>query len=76
MRFFLQAIYTANVHAYMYYKEGNITLIGSGMGSGVNDNIIAVDVNIDGSINYNLLVLNSGPPNELADLENFLLPLF
>lgn len=65
---------TANVDAYMYYKEGNITLIGSGMGSGVNDNIVTVEVNIDGSVNYKLLSINDSIPKEIANLEKFILP--
>ena len=65
---------TATVDAYMYHKEDNITLIASGMGSGVNDNIIIVDVNNDGSLNYNLLGINIVPPHGIAKLEDFVLP--
>ena len=42
---------TTEVDSYMYYKEGNITLIANGMGNGVSDNIVIVEVYNNDSIN-------------------------
>lgn len=62
---------TNKVSPYMYYKQDNITLIGSGMGGGKNDNFIIADVGFDGSIQLNLINLNDQYYNTLGYLEDF-----
>ena len=64
----------SSVTPYMYYKENNVTLIGSGMGSNVNDNIIIVAVDAEGKLNYKLLGINAKIPYKLAELEEYILP--
>lgn len=64
---------TQQVSPYMYYKQDNITLIGSGMGGGVEDNIIIVEVDYNDNISYKLIGLNNGF-SELMKLENYVLP--
>ncbi len=44
------------------------------MGSGVNDNIVVIEVNGDGSLHYKLLSINAPTPVEMAKLEDFVLP--
>ena len=65
---------TTEVDSYMYYKEGNITLIANGMGNGVSDNIVIVEVYNNDSINYKLMGLNSPIPYEIERLEDYVLP--
>ncbi len=65
---------TKNVSPYMYYKNDNITLIGSGMGGGEQDNIIIIEVDQEGELNYRLLGINAEVPYELAKLEEYELP--
>ena len=65
---------TASVSPYMYYKYGNITLIGSGMGGGEQDNIIIVEINKQDELKYRLLGINNIMPYEMADLEEYELP--
>jgi len=57
---------------FMYHQFNNITLIGSGMGKGVEDNIVITEVYAD-SIYYNLIAINSGDPKSLGELNEFTL---
>jgi hypothetical protein len=59
--------------AYMYYKEDNITLIASGMGGGIEDNIVIIEVS-DTCINYKLIGLNDTLFSEIGKLEDYILP--
>ena len=59
---------------YMYYKNDNVTLIGSGMGGGKKDNIIIIEVNQKGELNYKLFGINEQEPFEMAKLEDYELP--
>lgn len=61
---------TDNVSPFMYHHYNNITLIGSGMGGGIRDNIIITDVYSD-SIHYNLVALNGTDPNALGEIYEF-----
>ena len=61
---------TDQVSPYMYHSFHNITLIGSGMGGGIRDNIIITDVYED-SVRYNLVSINGGDPNSLGELTDF-----
>ncbi len=57
--------------SYMYYKNENITLIGSGMGSGIKDNIVIVDILSDKTLQYRLIALNGEDINALGKLEEY-----
>ncbi len=61
---------TNQVTPFMYHSFDNITLIGSGMGGGVRDNIIITDVYED-SVHYNLVALNGNDPNSLGELTDY-----
>lgn len=63
-----------DVASYMYYQYENITLIASGMGGGVEDNIIITEVGMDGRLKFSLLGLNGSEPYELGKLEEYELP--
>lgn len=63
-----------SVSAFMYFKEDNITLIGSGMGGGKEDNIVIVEVSDYSVINYKLIGLNNTPFSEIEILEEYVLP--
>ena len=59
---------------FMYHKYENITLIASGMGGNVRDNIIIIDVHEDASVSYRLIALNDPDINALGDLLDYELP--
>ena len=54
----------------MLHKFDNISLIASGMGGGISDNIIITDVYKD-YVEHNLIALNSSNPNALGNLSNY-----
>jgi len=57
---------------YMYYHYDNLRLIASGMGNGVNDNYLIVEI-IDGKVVLNLMA-TEGDPYRLEDIELYELP--
>ncbi len=59
---------------YMYDTFDNITLIGSGMGEGIGDNIIIIDVDEWGNIDYDLIAINGADIHALGELEDYELP--
>ena len=59
---------------YMYYNQDNISLIGTGMGGGVKDNVVIVDVDKKGNVSYKLIGLNADEPFEMPALEKYKLP--
>ncbi|MDG2152934.1 MAG: metallophosphoesterase [Crocinitomicaceae bacterium] len=59
---------------FMYHQYENITLIASGMGGNVRDNIIIIDVHEDASVSYRLIALNDPDINALGDLLDYELP--
>ena len=61
---------TQQVFPFMFHAYNNITLIGSGMGGGVQDNIIITEVYGD-SVYYNLVALNGDDPKALGEIGNF-----
>lgn len=61
-----------NVSPFMYHSFDNITLIGSGMGGGIRDNIIITDVYED-SIHHNLVAINGNDPDALGKLTDYVL---
>lgn len=61
---------TNQVSPFMFDNFNNITLIGSGMGGGVRDNIIITDVYED-SVHYNLIALNGNNPNALGEIYDY-----
>lgn len=54
----------------MYHQFENITLIASGMGSGVRDNLIITDVYPD-SVHYNLVALNGDDIHAMGELSDW-----
>ena len=63
---------TSSVSPFMYHSFDNITLIGSGMGGGIQDNIIVTEVYED-SVYYNLVAINGDNPKSLGELTDFIL---
>jgi len=63
-----------NGSEFMHDSFGNITLIASGMGGGIRDNIVIIAVREDGSTGLRLIALNGTDPNALGDIEDFILP--
>jgi len=63
---------TEQVSPFMYDKFDNITLVGSGMGGGIRDNIIITDVYKD-SIYINLVSINGDDPNKLGELTDHII---
>lgn len=59
---------------YMYHHYDNITFIASGMGEGIGDNYVIVDVMDDNTVAYRLVPLNCEDSNCLGKLEEFVLP--
>ena len=55
---------------FMHYEYENVTLTGSGMGGGEEDNFIIVDVYED-SLLYHLIALNGDDINALGELTDF-----
>lgn len=55
---------------YAYFKENNITYIATGMGGGVRDNIVIVDIYEDKSVKLNLVHLNGDNINSLGKLKH------
>ena len=54
----------------MYHQYDNITLIASGMGGGVKDNMVIVDVHEDKSVSFRLIALNGNDIHALGRLED------
>jgi len=59
---------------FMYHQYDNMTLIASGMGGEVRDNIIIVDVFEDKTTSFRLIALNEEDINALGKLEDYELP--
>ena len=59
---------------YMYDKYNNITLIASGMGEGIGDNFLVVNVSAFNPVKYNLISLNCEDIKCLGRLEDYILP--
>lgn len=56
---------------YYYHSYDNITFIATGMGGGVRDNVVVVDVFNDGSVKFRLIHLNGNDVNGLGKLEDY-----
>jgi hypothetical protein len=59
---------------FMYDHYNNVSFIASGMGGGVRDNFVIVDVHEDKTVSYRLIALNGEDINALGKLEDFQLP--
>ncbi len=64
----------AATESYMYYRDGKIRFIASGMGGGSRDNFIIVSVTTDGAVSFRLVALNDDDPDALGRLEDYSLP--
>ena len=58
---------------FVYHTYDNITVIASGMGGNVRDNIIIIDVQKNKEIRYRLIALNGDDINALGELEAYTL---
>jgi len=58
----------------MYDRYENITFIASGMGEGIGDNFVFVDVDKIGVVNFELIALNGNDIHALGNLEDYVLP--
>lgn len=56
---------------YLYFKKDNITYIGTGMGGGIRDNFVIVDVLNNGEVNFRLIHLNGTNISGLGKLEEY-----
>mgnify|MGYP006250614381 CR=1 FL=1 len=56
---------------YSYLKKDNITYIGTGMGGGIRDNFVIVDVLNNGEVNFRLIHLNGTNISGLGKLEEY-----
>lgn len=59
-----------HIIGYAYFKENNITYIATGIGGGVRDNILIVDIYEDKSVKLNLVHLNGDNINSLGKLKH------
>ncbi len=59
---------------FIYDRYDNITLIASGMGEGIGDNFLIVDVMTYNALSYRLISLNCEDINCLGKLEEYTLP--
>jgi hypothetical protein len=65
---------STTVTPYMYHHYDNISFIASGMGNGVNDNFVIVDVWSNKSVTYRLISLNTAEIDALGELTDYVLP--
>lgn len=65
---------SAGVSPFMFHAYDNITLIASGMGGGVEDNIIITEVYED-SVYFNLVALNGNDPKALGEITDYALSI-
>lgn len=65
---------STTVTPYMYHQYDNITFIASGMGNGVTDNFVIVDVWSNKSVTYRLISLNTAEMSALGELTDYVLP--
>jgi hypothetical protein len=65
---------TEVVTPYMYHKDENITYIASGMGGNKKDNMIIIEVDSSGELNFKLIGLNREYPYQLDNLTEYTLP--
>lgn len=59
------------VSPFMYDTDENITLLASGMGGGLEDNIIITDVYKD-SVHHNVIALNGNDPHVFGNLKDYI----
>jgi len=57
--------------AVMYEELDNVTLIGSGMGGGISDNIVISNVFDTGRITFELVALNGDDKSKLGAVEDY-----
>ena len=60
-----------NTIEYFYYNYENITFVGTGVGGGVRDNFVIVDILKDQTIKFRLIHLNGNDINGIGKLEDF-----
>jgi calcineurin-like phosphoesterase family protein len=60
-----------HITEYSYFNDGNITYVTSGMGGGIRDNFIIIDVLESGEVNFRLIHLNGEDMSGLGNLEDY-----
>ncbi|SDR75119.1 Calcineurin-like phosphoesterase [Formosa sp. Hel1_31_208] len=60
-----------HITEYSYFTEGNITYITSGMGGGIRDNFVIVDIHNNGEVTFRLIHLNGEDKFGLGNLEDY-----
>lgn len=63
--------FKTDISEYYYHEEKNIKYIATGMGAGIRDNFIIVDVFDDSSVEFRLVHLNDADINGLGKLEEY-----
>lgn len=56
---------------FMYDTYDNISFVGTGMGEGIGDNFIVINVNTNKSVSYDLICLNNPELNCFGDLVDY-----
>lgn len=59
---------------YFYHVDKNITYVATGMGGGVRDNFVIINVEKNGDVNFDLIHLNGDDINSLGILEDYVNP--
>lgn len=65
---------TEQATPYMFHQSDNITFVASGMGGGVADNFLIVDVMSNGDVDFRLFEFSTEGILEIPALEEFVLP--
>ena len=55
----------------MYEELGNVSLIASGMGGGISDNIVITNVYDTGEIDFEIIALNGDDRSKLGEIEDY-----
>jgi hypothetical protein len=58
---------------YLYYKDKNIIYTAGGMGTGINDNYMLVEIDEFGVVNLNIVALQ-GERGRFGQIEDYTLP--
>lgn len=63
-----------NKPGFMYYNYDNITLVGSGMGAGTQDNFVIINIDDEKNVTFDLIALGEDDIKAWGKLEDFILP--
>lgn len=60
--------------AFIIYEEGDMTLLATGMGGGIRDNVVVVQLDRAGKVDLELIALSGPNPSALGTLRDYVLP--